>query len=76
MPKRSMTPAVEAPWSIVRKGPPAGGNASRHGRGKTNKLVSLQERTLKVDLEIGAGTIAVRKEAPEMFRCLEQRVSL
>ena len=36
----------------------------------------LQERALKVELIIGAGTIALGKEAAQMFDRLEERIDL
>jgi len=52
------------------------GRPARRWPGKAGAVDSLQERALKVELIIGAGTVALGKEAAQMFDRLEERIGL
>ena len=67
-------PARGTPVGLLRahRGRPAGGR----GLAKAGAVDSLQERALKVELIIGAGTVALGKEAAQMFDRLEERIGL
>ena len=68
------------PWNprrmVARKAWLAGRHAGGRGPGKAGAVGSLQERALKVELIIGAGTVALGKEAAQMFNRLEERIGL
>jgi len=61
---------------VARKEWLAGRHAGGRGPGKAGATGSLQERALKVELIIGAGTVALGKEAAQMFDRLEERIGL
>ena len=63
-------------WMVVRKPWPALRPAGGRGPGKAGPVGLLQERALKVELIIGAGTVALGKEAAQMFDRLEERIDL
>ena len=63
-------------WVPMAKARVVGGNADCLGPGKKVGPGSLQKRTLEVELEIGAGTVAPGKEAAQVFHRLEQRIGL
>jgi hypothetical protein len=63
-------------WIVARQPWPARRPAGGRGLAKAGAVGSLQERALKVELIIGAGTIALGKEAAQMFDRLEERIGL
>ena len=68
------------PWNpsgiVARKPWPARQPAGGRGLAKAGAVGSLQERALKVELIIDAGTVALGKEAAQMFDRLEERIGL
>ena len=63
-------------WIVARKPWPARQPAGGRGLAKAGAVGSLQERALKVELIIDAGTVALGKEAAQMFDRLEERIGL
>jgi len=59
----------------AKRGWPAGTPVDG-GQERRAQFGSLQERALKVELIIGAGTVALGKEAAQMFHRLEERIGL
>jgi hypothetical protein len=63
-------------WMPRAKARVVGRNADCLGPGKKVGPGSLQKRPLEVELKIGAGTVALGKEAAQVFHRLEQRIGL